>query len=156
MIMATVLSVAGSGALAIFTDAEASTGNTFTAGVWEDPVIQVDIDIVPGIYPNVIYLDLLEVVEVAILTTPAFDARHVRPWSVRFGPNNIPDIWLLRDWRDIDGDGDQDLVLFFSAFLSGLSVGDTEATLIGQTYPLYGGRDIRGSDSVVVRPWQWP
>lgn len=152
MIMATVLSVAGSGALAIFTDAEASTGNTFTAGVWEDPVIQVDIDIVPGIYPNVIYLDWWgwRIVEVAIMSTSAFDARHVRPWSVRFGPGGASSWWV--EERDVDGDTNIDVVFHFFVWATGLGLPHTTATLIGQTYPLYGGRDIRGSDSVVVRP----
>ncbi len=37
MVLAAVLSVAGAGNLAYFSDTETSTGSTFTAGVWNSP-----------------------------------------------------------------------------------------------------------------------
>ncbi len=48
-------------------------------------------------------------------------------------------------WRDVDHDGDADLVLRFQISETGLACGDTEATLTGETTD---GQPIEGVDSV--------
>ncbi len=53
--------------------------------------------------------------------------------------------------RDVDGDGLTDYVLHFLTGLTGISEGDTEACLTGQTF---GGIPIEGCDAVrIVPPW---
>jgi len=147
MMLAAVLSVAGVGSLAYFTDSETSTGNTFTAAVWGPIVVQIDIK--PGSNPNSINPDSEGVIPVAILTTPDFDAYFVDAETVRFGPLGAwAEHWAL---EDVDGDGDEDMILHFRTQDTGIRAGDTEAELTGKTWD---GMDIYGSDSVrTVPPW---
>jgi len=50
--------------------------------------------------------------------------------------------------KDVDGDGDADVVYHFPTQDSGIACGDTAATLTGETF---GGQPITGSDSIVTR-----
>lgn len=145
MILAAVLSVAGAGVFAYFSDTEASIGNTFIAGTWGP--IGVEIDIKPGSFPNSINPDSKGVIPVAILTTSDFDASIVDPDTVLFGPLGAwAEHWAL---EDIDSDGDEDMILHFRTQDTGITAGDTEAELTGKTLD---GRDIHGSDSVRTVP----
>lgn len=145
MTMVAVLSVAGVGSLAYFSDTETSIGNTFTAGLWAS--IEVLIDIKPGSDPNSINPDSQGVIPVAILTTDDFDASAVDPDSVRFGPAEAEAVqWAF---ENVDGDGDLDMILHFETEETGISAGDTEAELTGKTVD---GMDIHGSDSVRTVP----
>lgn len=144
MALAAVLSVAGSGAFAYFSDTETSTGNTFTAAI----SIEVEIDIKPGSFPNSINPDSEGVIPVAILTTDDFDASIVDPDTVRFGPDGAQ----AEDWafEDVDRDGDEDMILHFRTQDTGIGAGDTEAWLVLTV----DGWEIRASDSVrTVPPW---
>jgi len=144
MALAAVLSVAGAGSFAYFSDTETSTGNTFTAAV---PPIEVEIDIKPGSNPNSINPDNKGVIPVAILTTADFDASTVDADTVLFGPAGAQaEHWAV---EDVDGDGDEDMILHFRTEDTGIMAGDTEAELVGQTLE---GRDIHGSDSVWTVP----
>lgn len=116
---------------------------------------QVDIDIKPGSDPNSINLRNRGVIPVAILTTDTFDATTVDPASVCFGDAEEP---TERDCteahgtghvEDVDGDGDDDLVLHFQTQETGIDPGDTEACLTGTTT---GGTAIEGCDSVRTVP----
>lgn len=150
MTMFAVLSVAGVGGVAYFIDTETSPDNTFTAATWEIPPIGVEIDIKPQAFPNSINPDSTGVIPVAILTTPpVFDACAVDAATVRFGPFGA---WAVQ-WavKDVDDDGDLDMLLHFQTQDTGIIAGDTEAELTGKTVD---GRDIHGSDSVrTVPPW---
>ena len=147
MALAAVLTVAGTGAFAYFSDTEASIGNTFTAGTWGP--IEVEIDIKPGSFPNSINPDSEGVIPVAILTTAEFDASVVDGETVRFGPLGAwAENWAL---EDVDSDGDEDMILHFRTQETGIMAGDTEAELRGETVH---GWAIHGSDSVrTVPPW---
>lgn len=146
MTLAAILSMVGVGSLAYFSNTETSTGNTFTAGIWN---IEVEIDIKPGGNPNSINPDSESVIPVAILTTDEFDAYYVDADTVRFGPLGAwAELWAL---EDVDSDGDEDMILHFRIQNTGLIAGDTEAELVGKTLD---GMEIHGTDSVrTVPPW---
>ena len=147
MMLAAVLSAAGAGSLAYFSDEETSEGNTFTAGVWVP--IEVAIDIKPGSNPNAINPGNNGVIPVAILTTRDFDASTVDAETVCFGPAGA---WAVQcALKDVDNDGDLDMILHFRTQDTGIRAGDTEAELTGKTVD---GVDIHGRDSVrTVPPW---
>ena len=126
-----------------------------------ETVIEVDIDIKPfgkPNEPNKIKLRGKRFIKVAILSTNIadgdsvdFDALQVDPTSVAFGPNCAP----VRNRpsrvkvRDKDRDGDPDLYLRIKTRLTGISCGDTEAILTGETYA---GDPFIGSDSIMPFP----
>jgi hypothetical protein len=87
------------------------------------------------------------VIPVAILSTDDFDASTVEPTTVGSGPwDASPVHWAL---EDVDDDGDIDLILHFKTQETGISEGDTEATLTGETTD---GVMIIGTDSVRIVP----
>jgi hypothetical protein len=78
-------------------------------------------------------------IKVAILSDSEFDAMQVDSSTVELGPSGaLPTIGEL---KDVDTDGDIDLELQFKA--PGISCGDTEVSLTGQTYAgaLFAGTD---------------
>ncbi len=104
-------------------------------------IIEVTVDILP----ETINLKTNRWIRVAILTTPAFDATRVDPSSVRFGPVGAQANRM--QLKDVDRDGDTDLLLGFRTSETGIACGDTEASLTGQTFA---GESISGSDSFVT------
>jgi len=121
-------------------------------GLGAPTAIQVQIDIMPNTFPNLINLKSKGLIAVAILSTSSFDARTVDPSSVCFG-DNPPDP-LQSDCTeahgrghisDVDGDGDKDLVLHYETQQTGIDPGDTRACLTGTTF---GGTAIEGCDDI--------
>jgi hypothetical protein len=108
-----------------------------------------EIDIKPGSDPNSIDLKSKGVVPVAIITTDQFDAATVDVDSVRFGPAEAEKAHKQAHFKDVDGDGDLDLLFHFRTRETGIAPGDTEACLTGQTYD---GVPIMGCDSVRTVP----
>jgi hypothetical protein len=113
--------------------------------------LTVTIDIKPGEFPNRINItrdpNRIEVIPVAILTTPTFDATTVDPATVRFGKTGTEAAPVRAALEDADGDGTIDLVLHFRTQDTGLQCGDTSAVLTGKTVS---GQAIQGSDSIVT------
>ena len=72
------------------------------------------------------------VIPVAILTTTDFDATAVDAATVRFGPNAAQNS-SPATLRDVNGDGEPDLVLHFRSQDTGIACGDTTAVLTGKT-----------------------
>jgi len=108
-------------------------------------MIDVTIDIKPGSFPNSVNPYDKGVIPVAILTTPTFDAATVAPATVRFGKTGTeakPASYIL---KDVDGDGDLDLILQFRTQVTKIVCGTTSAVLTGKTAS---GHAIRGTDSV--------
>lgn len=106
---------------------------------------RVEIDIKPGSDPNGVNPKSKGVIPVAILSNDGFDATEVDPSTVTFGPGSATMAHKKAHTKDVDGDGDTDLVLHFKTADSGISCGDTEAKLKGQTY---GGVPIIGVDAI--------
>ncbi len=107
-------------------------------------LVEVEIDITPSSPSNVIELGPGADVPVAILTTGGFDAADVDPGTVVFAGAKQHG-WSL---VDVDGDGDEDLLLIFDPRHLELDVDDNEATLTGETFD---GRLIEGADRVKVK-----
>ena len=111
------------------------------------PPMEVEIDIKPGSFPNSINPNSKGIIPVAILTTADFDATTVDAETVRFGPAGAEAThWAL---KDVDKDGDIDMILHFRTQNTGIKAGDTEAELTGKTID---GTGIHGSDSVRTVP----
>jgi len=106
---------------------------------------RVEIDIKPNKEPNPVNLKSRDVIPVAILTTDDFDATMVDPLTVEFGPDGAFEAHGRGHIKDVDGDSDLDLVLHFAVQETGISCGDTSASLTGETF---GGEAIEGSDSI--------
>ena len=112
------------------------------------PTVSVSIDIKPGSDPNAINPRSKGATRVAILTVESFDApESVNPSTVHFGPSGAGIHNTSVHFRDVDHDGDLDLVLHFQTQETGIACGDTEASLSGTTFD---GTPIAGSDSIVT------
>ncbi len=118
-------------------------------------VEEVDIDIKPGSFPNSINLGDYGLLPVAILGTDALDVHQIDPVSLELGdvavttrgPARAPK--LAYSYEDVDGDGDADLMAFFSVqdlvAAGALTETSTELVLTGA---LTDGTLIQGLDSV--------
>jgi hypothetical protein len=101
------------------------------------------IDIKPGNRKNPVNPRSKGTLKVAVLTNENLDADAVDVDTVQFGPAGAQPVKYRLD--DVDGDGDWDLVLKFKTQDTGITCGDTEATLTAQTFD---GTAITGTDSV--------
>lgn len=119
--------------------------------------IEVDIDIKPDSDPNSINLRANGVLPVAIFSTEDFDALEIDEETVLFGDpfaiesgDGVPVSPLRSTVEDVDGDGLDDLLLFFSipeiANFGALDEESIGAMLTGETFdgvPIVGRDDVR-------------
>ena len=96
---------------------------------------------------------------VAALTTSTaqgdatdFDALQLNPWTVRFGPGRTRwsqgGAWPRWTYvRDVDADGDSDLLMYFQVGWAGINCGDAEAPLRGMTWD---GSTVSATDHISV------
>ena len=83
----------------------------------------------------------MRMLTIAVLTTRTdagetqdFDATRVDPLSVRLGTSGATIVVRsMSELEDVDGDGDEDLVLHFRGQTTGLQCGDTQLTIDGRT-----------------------
>ena len=113
-------------------------------------LIEVEVDIKPGSYPNSINVKRTTgVIPVAVLGGDDFGVSTVDVSTLRFGPNQaLPAHDLTnvkKHFKDVNGDGYLDLVSHYVVGETGLGVGDTEACLTGETVD---GVPIEGCDSI--------
>lgn len=117
----------------------------------------VQIDIKPGVFPNVINLASAGTIPVAVISTPAFDALSVDPVTITLdgaavrlvGKGQRP----LCSTQDVNGDGRPDLLCH--VLTSPLPAeGDAVAILDAIAYPLGSppGIPIRGADFIKIVP----
>ena len=118
----------------------------------EPAEIDVIVDIKPGGDPNSINPGSNGVIPVAILSTNTadgdtqdFDATQVDASTLRFGPGEAPIAHGNAHVQDVDADADHDLVAHFRTQETGIMCGDTELSLIGETFD---GQGFVGSDSI--------
>ena len=85
-------------------------------------------------------------VSVAILSVGEFfEAPNlIDPLSLKFGPRQ-GNIFGSPQVRDVDGDGDEDLIVKFLIQQSGIACGDTQASLSGRTFD---SQSISGADTI--------
>ena len=93
---------------------------------------------------NTISLRSKGTVPVAVLTTDDFDARDIDPATVLFAGAS-PVRWAR---KDVDVDGDKDMLFHFEPRELDLDKTSTEATLTGTTYD---GVPFTGTDSVTIK-----
>lgn len=106
----------------------------------------VTIDVRPGSTQNRVsprYLN--EILPVAIMSTRVFDARSVAANTVRFGAKGTEAAPVDVRQKDVDGDGDVDLLFRFRTVETGIQCGAISSALTGQTL---GGKAIAGSDRI--------
>jgi photosystem II stability/assembly factor-like uncharacterized protein len=130
---------------------------TWGGGVWRSLattflVKTVVVDIKPGSYPNAINLGSNGTVPVAILSDSAFDATTVDPLTVTLAGATVKlrgKGTPMSSCQDVNTDGRLDLVVHVTTEALELTETSVEAILEGATY---GGRRIKGSDTVKVVP----
>jgi hypothetical protein len=109
---------------------------------------QVSIDIMPKSDGNNLNLRAGQRtgIDVAILSAGEFFQAPILidPLTLKFGPRE-GNIWGSPQVRDVDGDGDDDLVVKFLILQSGIACGDSHATVFGSTF---GSQSISGSDAI--------
>lgn len=120
--------------------------------------IELDVDIRPKRFPNVIRLKKKKHVPVAVISAASFDATaEIDRASLTFGRTGNEDS-LLRIpvvhkpkclAKDVNRDRLHDLVCFFAVPKTGFQAGDTEGILKGKTVD---GVAIEGRDSVEIVP----
>ncbi len=159
----TKLYVSQPGSLDVF---DATTGAALTSivdasislptGVCFSPTsisgVAATIEIRHGSNPNSINCSHNGVIPVAILTTSTaagepvdFDATTVDSSTVTFGPDKAGPTHRRAHIKDVDSDGDMDMVLHFRQGSTGIQCGDVEACLTGQTSD---GTPIEGCDAI--------
>jgi len=106
--------------------------------------ITVTIDVSPGSKWNYV-VPQWGVISVAILTTEAFDATTVDDSTVRLGPSGAKRIPSSTALRDVDRDGDTDVVLVFRTRETGIKCGAKQVTLVGATLA---GEMFTGYDAI--------
>ena len=120
--------------------------------ITNDDILQVEIDIKPGSFPNSINLGSGGNVPVAIFSTATFDATTVDPLTVTLAGAELKlkgKGTPMASSQDVDGDGLLDLVVHVNTEALALSDVDTEAVLEGQTSS---GLPFRGVDTVKIVP----
>jgi hypothetical protein len=105
----------------------------------------VNIDIRPRSDANRINPNSTKGINVAILSGNGFDARTIDPNTVRFGATGTEAGPVDVGRRDVDGDGDRDVVVRFQIPDTGIKCGDTSAILTGQ---ISNGPSIIASSSI--------
>jgi hypothetical protein len=116
-------------------------------GAYELQVIPVWVDIKPGDPGELkpINLKAKGRIPLAVLSTDEFDALTIDPSTVVFaGARHVK-----ADWEDVDGDGDQDLMLHVLTEDIELRCGNTWATLVALTYD---DMLVAGADAIRIVP----
>ena len=105
----------------------------------------VSVDVRPRRDANKINPNSTNNINVAIFSTKGFDATAVVPSTIRFGATGTEAAPVHVGRRDVNGDGQRDMVVRFAIQDTGIKCGNTSATLTGQ---ISSGPSIIGSSSI--------
>jgi hypothetical protein len=111
----------------------------------QPPVIFVEVDVKPYSPNQNINPNSSSLVAVAVLTSDEFDALRINPDTVQFGPDGAAKVHSQTHVKDVDNDGNADLLFHFRMPETGIHCGDTVATLTGQTW---GEELVSGTDNI--------
>jgi hypothetical protein len=140
----------GSGPINLFFQSDDPITLVNTGGAGPTPI---DIDIKPGSCPNPINPGSNGLIPVVIFTTDIFDAADVDPGTVTLNGAEVAvrgkSEKLMAHLEDVDGDGDDDLVLQVDTQSDGVGWEEGPVDLIGKTWD---EEDIKGTDDVVIVP----
>ena len=120
-------------------------------------IIEVEIDIKPGSYPNAVNLGSYGLIPVAILSSHYFDATTVDPDTVELAGAGVSvrgkgNKYMAHE-EDVNGDGLVDLVVHVATEnLDPYSFQDGYAILTGNLLEEFGGTPIEGSDEITIVP----
>lgn len=104
------------------------------------------LDIKPGSFPNSINPKSRGVIPVAVLSTAlGVPVGSIDLSTARFGSTGSEAAPVHHALEDVDGDGDQDLILHFRTQETGITCGDTSAFLRAETTE---GDSVNGVDSI--------
>jgi hypothetical protein len=109
--------------------------------------MMVFVDVRPRSDANKINPNSTNNINVAIFSGNGFDATTVDPTTVRFGATGTEAAPIHVGRRDVDGDGDRDVVVRFQIPDTGIRCGDTSAVLTGQ---ILSGASIIGSSPITT------
>ena len=117
-----------------------------------EPPTPVDIDIRPWSERNLVFPFSRQLISVALLGADGFDVAQVDATTLAFGPAMAspafdptdPALFRLTH-RDVNGDGEQDLVSHYRMAETGIAIEDTEACLGGN---MLDGTAFEGCDAV--------
>jgi hypothetical protein len=119
-------------------------------------VIEVDIDIKPGSYPNCFNNDGHGVIPVAILGSADFGVIDIDPGTVQLEDMTVRAVGksnkLLASIEDVNADGFDDLVVKIEDTDGTFASGDGTATVTGNLRAEFGGWPIEGTDDICIVP----
>jgi hypothetical protein len=114
------------------------------------PVILVTIDILPGTDQNILTLCSRGVVSVAIFGSAEVDVNGIVFETVALAGSGVKlrgNADYLHSFRDVDGDGNTDVIVYIEVENLDLTSGGSEAALTGE---LSDGTLIAGTDSINI------
>ena len=114
-----------------------------------DTTLQVPVDVRPGSPVNPINPRSEGEVVIAVLGSRLLDAQNVDPQSIRVGRNASTIITDSAEMRDINNDGQDDLVFHVRTATLGVLLDDRELCLTGSSYQQ---RAFSGCDVITVVP----
>jgi hypothetical protein len=123
------------------------------AGHWQlgdNLLLEVDLDIRPGTFPNPINPGAAGLLPIAILGSDSFEAADIDASTLAFGPNGAAAAHRVGGHlEDVNGDDFTDLLIHYENRETGIGFGDTEACLTGE---LFDGSPLIGCDEVATGP----
>jgi len=125
-----------------------STSGADAAAAKNGNVVTVPIEIMPGLSDKVVDTALAERISIAILSSPALDAREIDVTSVSASGAALTkrDDGSLASYRDVNGDGRLDLVVDVASSMMHIGARSTRVFLSGRTLegrPIFGTARLR-------------
>jgi hypothetical protein len=112
-----------------------------------EAALTIGIDVRPQRDPNRINPNSTRNINVALLSAAGFDATLIDPNTVRFGAAGVEAAPIHTRRRDVNGDGQRDLVLRFQIPDLGIECGASSLTLTAQNPA---GHPITGSSAIIT------